>query len=531
MKLSAAYIPCESTNSFQPIVIDYFNEEKFLEKFINEFPSVDAIKTQIERKQLQPIDRDLLYSTFKNQYQNLAGNNLVNEQIELIKSQNTFTICTAHQPNIFTGYLYFIYKIIHAIKMAKLCKEFYPQYHFIPVFYLGSEDNDIEEIGEFNYQQKHYRWQTTQQGACGRMHTQELKVIADEIIQTLNIDIHDEKEMIHLLREAYNGTNTLTEATRILLHTMFGKYGLLVLDADDTQCKSAFRNVMYEEIFEQSSKEIVDVSIQNLSTKYKVQAKPREINLFYLKEGLRERIEKNGEVWHVLNTDLHFTKSELEIELQQYPDRFSPNVILRPLYQETLLPNIAVIGGGGELAYWLELKSLFDKHQIVYPLVCIRNSVLWMHEKTNETRKKLSLSYEAMFAKKEDIFFNLQETSNELSGLKKVMISLDENLQQLIELGKLNHPQLEKSMEAHASKIKHIEQRIEQKFKAYLKRKSDITWNRIGVLKEQIAPHGHLQERYDNFLSIFKIYGFEMFDTLIQFQEPFKKEFLIIHSD
>ncbi|MBK7762138.1 MAG: bacillithiol biosynthesis cysteine-adding enzyme BshC [Bacteroidetes bacterium] len=529
MKVVATHISYQSTRSFQSIVNDYLHTDAFLQNFIETFPSEEAIKWQIEKKQSQSIDRELLYRTLQKQYQKLPTNEFVNQQIEKLQLQNAFTICTAHQPNIFTGYLYFIYKIIHAIKLATSCATIYPDYHFIPVFYIGSEDNDMDEIGEFNYQQKHYRLHTNQQGACGRMHTRELQVMAEEIVATLNAEIEDEKALIALLREAYNGSHTLSEATRILLHNLFGKYGLLVLDADDADCKQAFRTVMHEELFKQSSKMIVDETLQQLSTRYKVQAQPRDINLFYLMDNLRARIEKKGDVWQVLNTNYSFTKSELETELQQYPERFSPNVILRPLYQETLLPNVAVIGGGGELAYWLQLKSLFEKHQLVFPLLFVRNSVLWMNKNTQETRKKLALSLDAMFETKEEIFFNLSETNTALSDLNKLLVLMDENLKKFIELGASNHPQLKKSMEAHASKIRHIEKRMEQKFKSHYKRKSEITWQQIVNLKEQIAPKGHLQERHDNFLTIFKQYGFSMFTILLEHQQAFGKEFLIIH--
>ncbi|MCB0742136.1 MAG: bacillithiol biosynthesis BshC, partial [Chitinophagaceae bacterium] len=137
---------------------------------------------------------------------------------------------------------------------------------------------------------------------------------------------------------------------------------------------------------------IVQKSIDTLQkSSYKVQAQPREINLFYLKDNFRERIIFNDENFHVLNTDWHFTKEDMLEEIKNHPERFSPNVIIRGIYQERILPNIAFIGGGGELAYWLQLKSLFENYQIPFPVLVVRNSFLMIEKSIKMMLAKLEI--------------------------------------------------------------------------------------------------------------------------------------------
>ena len=226
-------MPYGDTHSFSKLVTDYINEKELLRDFITDFPSKESIRRQIARKKLQPIDRVVLHHAVQSQYRDMALTTEVAGNLGLLKNQNTWTICTAHQPNIFTGYLYFIYKIVHAIKLAADCNALYTDCHFVPVYYMGSEDNDIDEIGTFHYDEKTYVWNTSQSGACGRMSTLELNEMVQEINRTLNGNVADEAFLIALLEQAYDGKNTLAQATRILVNALFGKYGLLVIDGDD----------------------------------------------------------------------------------------------------------------------------------------------------------------------------------------------------------------------------------------------------------------------------------------------------------
>ena len=368
------YISYESTGSFSQLVIDYLNQDEKLSEFVTDFPSIESIKKQIELRKKVTVDRNALVDVLTEQYQQngiALEESELGESISKLKQENTFTICTAHQPNIFTGYLYTIYKIIHAIKLAKECEEQLPGYHFVPVFFIGSEDNDIEEIGAVNFKGEKYQWQPSDTGACGRFSTDSLVEIRDEILAQFGASEFEEI-LKNQIVTSYNGSKTLSEATQHFVHSLFHDQGLLALDADDKRLKESFKPVIKDELENQNSHKLVIEHNTRLAQNYKIQVEPRELNLFYLKGSIRERIEKKGAQWTVVNTDITFDDTAL---VETNPEYFSPNVILRPLYQETILPNVAFIGGGSEIAYWTELTSLFDHYSLPFPILLVRNSV------------------------------------------------------------------------------------------------------------------------------------------------------------
>src|SRR5690606_26448320 len=159
---------------------------------------------------------------------------------------------------------------------------------------------------------------------------------------------------------AYLEHDNLTDATRFLVNKLFAIYGLVILDGNDPILKKIYLPYIVEELIQQTAFEKVsktNETINTLASNYKLQVNPREINLIYLNKNLRGRIIETDDLFGVLDTDIRWTKDELLAEVKEYPERFSPNVILRPMYQEIILPNLCYIGGGGELAYWLQLKS------------------------------------------------------------------------------------------------------------------------------------------------------------------------------
>lgn len=530
MKFEKHTIPISQTNSFSKLVMDYVDENEKLLPFIEAFPSVETLQKQLSHKIFHPEQRDLLVRVLRKQYAKINITEEEENAFGLLQKQNTFTICTAHQPVIFTGHLYFIYKIMHTIKLAEQCKMQFKDSQFVPVFYMGSEDDDLQEIGAFHYNQKEFQWDTPQTGACGRMSTKDLEPILQEVCHTLNLQKEDEKYLFDVLQEAYHSTNTITEATRILVHHLFGKYGLLVVDGDDTEFKRTFIPVMEDELIQQSSHLVVAKTIEQLQVNYTAQASPRELNLFYLKDNIRERIERLGEQWTVNNTAISFDKTALLYELHQYPERFSPNVILRPLYQENILPNIAFIGGGAEIAYWMELKSLFAYHHIVYPILQLRNSILWIGEKEQQRMNLLSLSHADLFKDIEALYQQFVAKSDTMQELDKLQNTINSYYQEINLLSKEVNKPLEVSMLAHHAKAEKIQKRIHEKFVTQIKKKDEQIYTNIHKLKTSLFPNHTLQERHDNFLTLYKQYGREMFSILYQYQDGLKNDFIILQA-
>ncbi|HEX4373592.1 MAG TPA: bacillithiol biosynthesis cysteine-adding enzyme BshC, partial [Puia sp.] len=383
MNCTATNLSYQQTGYFSKLITDYLNGEGLLTPFYKHPVSVEGIKSAIHDREQFKTKRTVLVDELNKQYSSVTISDPVEKNIKRLSAENTFTITTAHQPAIFTGTLFFIYKIMHAIKLAEHLSQQLPQYNFVPVYYMGNEDADLDELNHIYLDNEKIVWDTKQKGAVGRMKTKGLEKIINRIEGEFSVQPFG-KELVELLKDCYLKSENVQSATFSLINKLFGEYGLIVLIPDTASLKKLMQPVFEDDLLKQTASSIVEKTIAAFPEKYKVQANPREINLFYLKDDMRELIEFKNEKYAVRNTNIQFTKEEILAELKNYPERFSPNVILRGLYQSTILPDIIFIGGGGETAYWLELKDLFGNYSIPYPMLVIRNSFLIIEKKWKE---------------------------------------------------------------------------------------------------------------------------------------------------
>ncbi|MBL7727933.1 MAG: bacillithiol biosynthesis BshC, partial [Dinghuibacter sp.] len=329
MNYTATGISLKQTGFFSKLVNDYVEQAPALTPFFEHSPNWKGLQSALQAKKNAPINREALVSVLKEQYARVEPVAAVNEQIDRLLQPNTFSICTAHQPNIYTGHLYVIYKILHAIKLAEACAAQFPGNHFVPVYYMGSEDADLEELGHIFLNGEQLVWNTRQTGAVGRMRVDDAAIqMLNRIAGELEVEPFG-KELVQLLRNSYRKGITIQEASLHLFHSLFGRFGLVVLIADHASLKTLMKPVFHDELFTQRASALVGETSKKLEAHYPVQAHPRDINLFYLREGIRERIVQNGNIFEVRNTTTQFTKETLEQELEQHPEHFSPNVILR----------------------------------------------------------------------------------------------------------------------------------------------------------------------------------------------------------
>lgn len=374
-------ISYQTSGYFSKLMQDYLDQKPELKALYNHFPTLENFEKQINEKQanFDNGNRIPLVETLKKQYQNIEISDSTKQNIELLSLPNTFTITTGHQLNLFSGPLYFLYKIISTINLTKELKLKYPANNFVPIYWMATEDHDFEEINYFNFKGKKFRWNKESSGPVGRLSTKGL----DEFFEIYSLELGSSTNanvLKNLFNDAYLKHDNLADATRYLANNLFANYGLVILDADDANLKRAFIPFIKEELEHQTSFKTVQKTIEQLSD-YIIQVNPREINLFYIEDNLRERIIFENDKYYVNNTKISFTKDEILKLLESNPEKFSPNVIMRPLYQEIILPNLCYIGGGGEIAYWLELKSFFDAINITFPILLVRNSVLLNTEK------------------------------------------------------------------------------------------------------------------------------------------------------
>lgn len=525
--MSSDCITLQNSGYFSEIITDYLNQSEKIKQLYGHFPTLDNFQLQIEeKKNFSQNNRNVLVSSLLEQYKNLNVSTLTGQNIELLKNTNTFTITTGHQLNLFTGHLYFLYKIISVINLTKELKAKYFGYNFIPVFWLATEDHDFEEINHFHLHGKNITWNRESSGAVGELDTNGL----DEVFKVFSTEIGTSKNaeyLKNLFEKAYLKHDNLTDATRFLVNELFSEYGLVIIDGNDKNLKSLFAPYVKNELLNQTSFKKVSETIENF--RYPVQVNPREINLFYLDKNLRERIIKNNDTYIVNNTDLRFSENKILDLADSNPEKFSPNVIMRPLYQEVILPNLCYVGGGGELAYWLELKSFFEELKVHFPVLLLRNSVLLVTEKQNKKREKLKLSFSDLFEKQSNL---INRKTNELSQTDIDFSNLKKQLEYQFDILK---KEIQKTNESFAGavsaqqrkQIKGLENLEKRLLKANKKYFSDKL-EQIISLQNELFPNRNLQERVGNFSEFYAEYGKTLIEKLFENQKPLSFEFLIL---
>ena len=500
-------IPFKDTGYFSTLITDYLSEKEELKPFYNRFPNLKNFKFQIEEKKASfPLEnRKVLAEKLIDQYQSFDASLQTLNNIEALRKDNTFTVTTGHQLNLFTGPLYFLYKIISTINLTKNLKATYPKYNFVPVYWMATEDHDFEEINYFNFNGKKIRWNKNASGAVGELSTEGLQEVLEVFSQELGLG-NNANTLKQWFEKAYLKHSNLAEATLFLANQLFKDYGLVIVDANHKKLKQLFVPYIEKELVEQTSFNKVmqtNAEIEKTSENYKIQVNPREINLFYIGENLRERIVFEDETYSVLNTNITWTTPEIKEEIKNHPERFSPNVILRPLYQEVILPNLCYIGGGGELAYWFQLKENFKANNVVFPML--------------------------LFLKR-DTFINkrVREISNIDIDFSPQIKHLKQQFEDLYALAEQTDKSFIGAVDAQRRKqIKGL-QHLEKRLLTAQKRKLKDHVQRITDLQNQLFPNQSLQERSVNFSQFYLEYGDSLIPQLINNLEPLKSEFLVL---
>lgn len=513
--------------------IAYATGDERLSGFYAYAPRLESFEQVFQNKKGHTYPREALVQVLFNQYKNLPTHAKVQHNIEALASEHTYTIVTAHQPSLFLGPLYFVYKALTAINLAEAIESASKgQKRIIPVFVLGSEDHDIEEVNKVHMFGRQLEWKPAETGAVGSMSVEHLEPVLEELRSILG-ESEAAQALFARVERCYQNQESFAVATQALLHEFLGEYGLVVLNMNDVALKRSFIPVIKAELLEQAAFHLVNQTIGQLTELgFKAQASPREINLFYLKPGLRERIVLENGQYKVLNTDLVFSETEMMEEVESHPERFSPNVVLRPLFQETVLPNLAYVGGGGELAYWLERKALFHHFGIPFPMLVRRHSVLWLDRDAVKKLNKFGLTPAEFFGDTDTLVrkFIDEHASGEVS-LEPEIHELKRIFEQVAQKAKAVDLTLEKSVLAESVKaVTGLEQWQSRLVRAE-KQKHETTLNQLRALKEKLFPAHGLQERYDNFIPYVLKYGDGFIAALKTHLAPFDPGFVLLEEE
>lgn len=514
----------------------YFSEQQVrltegqngLSNYINQPFSMEAFENQIEQKKSNYSSdfRSTLVKSLQNQYVGINLHDAVAKNLSALESENTFTVTTGHQLSLLTGPLYFVIKIIHVIKMAEELNQKYPNQHFVPVYWMATEDHDFEEVQSMNMFHKDLSVEYNQSGAVGRFNIDAL----DEFKSTIKSFFREEQQaQIVDLLDAYSGSN-LTEATRNLVNKLFEEHGLIIVDGDDIELKRNFSGIVKKELIEGFSEKAVIATNSSLEKEdLKIQIHARPINLFYLKDGIRERIQRQGNAFFVEGVGT-LSQEEILTELENHPERFSPNVVLRPLYQEVILPNLAYVGGAGEISYWLQLGKVFEEVSIVYPLIQVRNSIIWLDKSVGKKMGQASMELMEIFEDadvlKKRFVTDEAEDALDFSKMENLLTELNEEvMRQILDI----EPNLKQYAEAEQTKITKQIENVKAKLIKTSKSKHDGAMKAIDFVKDRLFPANGMQERKYNILH-FSADGDvkKTIETLFSAIEPFDNRIAII---
>lgn len=514
-------IELTKTGILPALISDYLSNKEYL-SHLSKYPfEFSSFKNVIADKAKDNTDRKLLVEVLHSQYSNIPSTASVSKNIESLLSDNTFTVVAAHQPCLFMGPLYNIYKISSAIQITNQLKKEYPNYNFVPVFWLGTEDHDVEELSHTFINGKKIEWNNPGTGASGRWKTASMQNAIDEMKS-----ISANAEIISVLEEGLKKYETFGKFTQYLVNEIFKEHGLLVLDSDDARLKKKFSSVIKEEVLMSKAVEILKENVDFLETNYKAQAKPRDINFFYLGENYRERIIFNSasQQFEVNNTSVAFSRDEIISEIENRPERFSPNVIYRPLYQEMILPNLAFVGGAGELSYWLELKPLFDYYKVNYPMQVMRNSAAIINASVQKKLEKLNLKVEDFLGDVEQLINRyVQQNMNADSNLADEKKKLEELFDAILLKAEASDITLKQSATGEKQKAISALENLEVKILKAEKRKQETAVTQIRSIHAVLFPDGVLQERRENFIPYFTT---DFISEIVSNSDSFNKSFL-----
>lgn len=528
--MKVTQIPFQKTGFFSKTMVDYLEQKESIKPFYNNFPDINGFKNQIEEKgkSFSKKHREVLVSALNKQYSKVEVSEETQLNIQSLLEVNTFTVTTGHQLNLFTGPLYFLYKIISAINLAEELKEKFPANNFVPVYWMATEDHDFDEINYFNFKNKKVQWNRTDGGAVGHFNTEGLEEVFEEFSKQLG-STKNANFLKELFEEGYLKNDTLTDATRYIANQLFSKYGLVIVDGDDKELKQLYTPIVARELTEQISFKAVSKTISELEKNYKIQVNPREINQFYLSDNFRERIVFENGIYKVNNTDTTFSENEILKHLNDFPEKFSPNVIMRPLYQEIILPNLAYIGGGGELAYWLELKDYFNEVNTPFPILLLRNSVQVISSKQQRKLDSLKISSEELFLNINELLKNKIKENSEIEfNFQDAKTLLEQQFLALRRIANETDSSFVGAVSAQEKKQLNGLDNLEKRLLRAEKRNQEDLVKRITELKIQLFPNHSLEERQRNFSEYYLEYGNDFIKALKKSLKPLDLEFTIL---
>jgi bacillithiol biosynthesis cysteine-adding enzyme BshC len=522
-------IPYASTHRFAPIVTALLEGDPLLRSLQAHPRDAAGLAAAAAQRRFSPTHRATLVEALHRQYAGLDLMAAERSHLDALAQEGTLTVTTGHQLCLFGGPLYVPFKILNTVRLARTLST--PQRPVVPVFWMATEDHDRPEIDHTWMGDQRLHWPGEVGGPVGRMTLDGIGPVVDEAVRLLGGG-PSTALVTELLRACWRPEHTVAQAMRRFVHGLFGHLGVICLDGDDPALKRLFAPVMRRELLERPTVEAVAQANALLAPHHTVQAHARPINLFHLRPGHRCRIEADGSGFRVLGGGDTFDRDGMLAALEAHPEDFSPNVLLRPLYQETILPNIAYIGGGGELAYWLQLKPVFAAFDVPMPVVLLRTSAAFISAKHHRQWTALGLSTEDLFAPQQPLQTRVASAHANFSvEVTAEAAALDRLFDQLADRAAAADPTLRRAVEARRTRALKDLHGIQKGLVRAARHRTRTVLHRMEAVQHALFPGGGLQERRQNILPMLAAHGMPLVEALLQVLDPLDGRFTLIEED
>ncbi len=512
-------------SGFSRLFVDYIDNYSLVKDFfIGDFRDKKLWHSRLNAVIHREIDRSSLAQVLLNQNRDYQCGIKTLANIDLLLNENTVAIVTGQQVGLFTGPLYTLYKTLTTLKLTEQLSREYPDFNFVPIFWLEGEDHDIEEVSSFSFlnasnelQQLHYlhndKTGGNNFGAVGNVNF-------DESIGMLFSDLHQalltteySPKVFELFETAYQKGMTFSRAFIHLFNVLLEDSGLIFFDPHNPDTKKILTPIFEQELDNISHTcQLVITQSELLEKKYHAQVKPRAVNLFLFHNGGRYAIEPHEHGFSLKGTRRTFSKEEMLGFLKTDPNLFSPNVILRPICQDYLFPTLAYVAGPSEVAYFAQFKLLYEDFGIPEPIIYPRCSATIVEERIQKIINKYGLHSRDFFTdidilkgritasisdfKVEELFSNTFGTVSEsLTSLKGGLESID--------------PTLVPAMENTLLRMQGALNGLKEKTIAAQVRQHEISLRQLDKVAISLFPNSNLQEREMNIIYFLNKYGLE----------------------
>ena len=530
-------IPFSSLPSYSDLFLNYISNYQSLGKYFeyNYCSDADLLKCAEMKKNSYTrggnFSRNDICAILKEQNEKFGSGEKTFANIELLNDENTFAVVTGQQLGFLSGPLYTILKAINTIQLSDKLSGKFPEYKFVPVFWLEADDHDFTEINNINIISKENELKNLKYFEKGQEQEKYLKpagsIVLDEHIDLFINELESSynktdftETLFGIIRDNYKKGNDLKTAFAGFLNSVLADKGLIFIDPTDKRIKEYLKPVFEKELntFPQICEKVINTSV-DLEENYSVQVKPKPINLFYIHEGNRYLLEpRENDIFALKHSRQKFSKEELFGLLESNPERFSWNVVTRPVCQDFILPTIAYIGGPSEISYFAQFREVYKFFDMPMPVIYPRTSVTVMESRVKSFLDKYNVRFNELFYEK-DLSKKLLKDSSVVSA-EEIFSEMKEELTGIFytyekELGRIDANQTESFTKRNRQFLESLDV-ARDKFSSAQSKQNEVLSNQFQKVLLFVYPDNTLQERVLNITYFLNKYGFDFIDHLIE---------------